>query len=108
MSHTTGTNRLLSLEQVRHLIPYSASQIYRLEKDNDFPHRVSIGPNRVAWIKDEIDRWLEQRVAERDSKLARRSTPATKIHNTEQMPSVKDSEAASEPSELADHRCDHG
>jgi predicted DNA-binding transcriptional regulator AlpA len=108
MAPTTTSNRLLSLEQVRHLIPYSASQIYRLEKGNEFPHRLSIGPNRVAWIKEEIDRWLEDRVAERNSKLAERLTSETKTNDNEQMRAVEDSKAPSDPSELADHRCDHG
>jgi prophage regulatory protein len=95
MAPTTASNRLLSLEQVRHLIPYSASQIYRLEKGNEFPHRVSIGPNRVAWVKDEIDRWLEDRVAERDCKLAERLTSDTS--DNEQTRAVKDSKAPPDP-----------
>ena len=65
MSHTTGTNRLLSLEQVRHLIPYSASQIYRLEQQERFPRRLRIGPNRVDWLENEVNNWLQQRIDDR-------------------------------------------
>jgi prophage regulatory protein len=100
MALTTTSNRLLSLEQVQHLIPYSTSHIYRLEKGNNFPHRVSIGPNRVAWVKDEIDRWLEDRVAERDCKLAERLTSETS--DNEQTRAVKDGKAPSDPPDPPD------
>lgn len=65
MAHSAANNRLLSLEQVRHLIPYSASQIYRLEQQNRFPHRLRIGPNRVAWLENEVGAWLQQRIDDR-------------------------------------------
>jgi prophage regulatory protein len=65
MAHPAANNRLLSLEQVRHLIPYSASQIYRLEQQEQFPRRLRIGPNRVAWLEDEINSWLQQRIDDR-------------------------------------------
>jgi len=65
MAHSAANNRLLSLEQVRHLIPYSASQIYRLEQQERFPRRLRIGPNRVAWLEDEVNSWLQQRIDDR-------------------------------------------
>jgi len=65
MAPTIASNRLLSLEQVRHLIPYSASQIYRLEQQDRFPRRLRIGPNRVAWLENEVNNWLQQRIDDR-------------------------------------------
>ena len=65
MAHSAANNRLLSLEQVRHLIPYSASQIYRLEQQERFPRRLRIGPNRVAWLEDEVNSWLLQPIDDR-------------------------------------------
>jgi len=65
MALSTATNRLLSLEQIRHLIPYSASQIYRLERQDRFPRRLRIGPNRVAWLEDEVEAWLQERIDDR-------------------------------------------
>lgn len=65
MAQSAATNRLLSLEQVRHLIPYSASQIYRLEQQDRFPRRLRIGPNRVAWLENEVNNWLQQRIDDR-------------------------------------------
>ena len=65
MAHSAANNRLLSLEQVRHLIPYSASQIYRLEQQERFPRRLRIGPNRVGWLDDVVISWLQQRFDDR-------------------------------------------
>ena len=65
MAPTIASNRLLSLEQVRHLIPYSASQIYRLEQQDRFPRQLRIGPNRVAWLENEVNNWLQQRIDDR-------------------------------------------
>jgi len=65
MAQSATNNRLLSLEQVRHLIPYSASQIYRLEQQDRFPRRLRIGPNRVAWLEGEVEAWLRERIDDR-------------------------------------------
>ena len=58
-------SKFLTLDQVRERIPYSRTQIWRLEKARAFPRRVQIGPNRVAWLEAEIENWLQDRVNER-------------------------------------------
>jgi len=57
--------RLLSLSEVQNAIPYSASQIWRLEQQGDFPKRVRIGPNRVSWLESEIEAWISSKIGER-------------------------------------------
>jgi prophage regulatory protein len=47
------------------LIPYSQNHLRRLEAKGQFPKRIRIGENRVAWLKDEIDSWIEERVKAR-------------------------------------------
>ena len=47
-------------------IPYSRMHIDRLEKAGQFPKRVPLGPNSVAWIEDEIIAWQADRIAARD------------------------------------------
>ena len=61
----TLTARLLSLPEVQNAIPYSTSQIWRLEQQGDFPKRVKIGPHRVGWIEAEINDWLSSKIKER-------------------------------------------
>jgi prophage regulatory protein len=47
-------------------IPYSKIQIWRLERDGRFPRRVSVGPQRYAWIETELDQYIAERVRLRD------------------------------------------
>ena len=37
-----------------------------MEKEGKFPKRVRLGQNRVGWVEDEVDGWINDRIAERD------------------------------------------
>jgi prophage regulatory protein len=54
--------RLIRRAELQRKIPFSMVHIWRLEKKSEFPRRVSIGPNAVAWFADEIDEWIEGRI----------------------------------------------
>ncbi len=58
---------LLSKKQVREMVLYSPSHIDRLEAAGRFPKRVSLGPNRCAWVKEEVENWIKDRISERDA-----------------------------------------
>jgi prophage regulatory protein len=47
-------------------IPYSAQHIARLEHVGQFPKRIRLGINRVAWLLSEIEAWVDERLANRD------------------------------------------
>jgi prophage regulatory protein len=66
--HRNELPALISSDEIRNWAPYSLNHIRRLEASGDFPRRVRIGPNRVAWIRGEIDDWVEQRIAARAQK----------------------------------------
>lgn len=34
--------------------------IYKLERQNKFPHRRQLSPARVAWVRAEVMEWLQQ------------------------------------------------
>jgi prophage regulatory protein len=36
--------------------------------DGEFPRQVPLGARTVGWVSDEVERWIEARVAERDSR----------------------------------------
>lgn len=59
----TEIQRLLSLKQIKEIIPYSTMQIYRLEKAGAFPRRIKIGRQRVAWVEADIRKWVETKIA---------------------------------------------
>ena len=58
--------RLLSKRQVRQMVLYSPAHIARLEAAGKFPKRVRIGQCRVGWVEQEVQEWLNARIAERD------------------------------------------
>lgn len=60
-STTTSVDPVLSLKQVRGLVLYSSSQIYRLIALGAFPDRIRLGPARVGWRTSHIVAWLNSR-----------------------------------------------
>jgi prophage regulatory protein len=54
---------LLTLPEVVAMTRLSKPTIYKYLADetHDFPKQVRLGPNRVVWVKSEIDRWLKRR-----------------------------------------------
>lgn len=59
---------LLTRGEVCHLIRLSKATLERYHRKGRFPKPVKLGPNRVAWLRCEIEQWLQTRIAERDSK----------------------------------------
>lgn len=61
--------RLIFLQQLKELkgIPYSRPHLHRLIKAGQFPRPIKLGLNRNAWIEEEIDAYIEGRIAARDA-----------------------------------------
>ncbi len=59
--------KLLSKKDVREKVCYSPQHIARLEKAGKYPKRVRLGQGRVAYVEEEVDQWIEDRIAERDA-----------------------------------------
>ncbi|MDA9914828.1 AlpA family transcriptional regulator [Alphaproteobacteria bacterium] len=49
---------LMLSDEIDVMIPYSRAHLYRLEDQGLFPKRRRIGPNRIAWVRSEVDQWL--------------------------------------------------
>lgn len=58
--------RLIRLPQVIARTGLSRSTIYARAKAGAFPKPVNLGNSLSAWVEDEIDAWVEARIAERD------------------------------------------
>jgi prophage regulatory protein len=65
MSHLTTTPEFIVSDEIAQRIPYSQNQLRRLEAQGTFPKRVRIGANRVAWVREEIDNWVMDRIGGR-------------------------------------------
>ena len=59
---------LLTLPEVAELTRLSKPTIYKYiaDEEHDFPKQVRLGPNRVVWVKSEIDRWVRQQMKKRE------------------------------------------
>ena len=63
--HNTKPPELIFAPEISVKISYSANHIRRLEAQGDFPRRVRIGANRIAWLRAEVEAWLAGRVEAR-------------------------------------------
>lgn len=61
------TRKLVSKKELKSIygVPYSFAHIARLECAGNFPKRVKLGACRVAWVAEEVETWIEERVASR-------------------------------------------
>ncbi len=58
--------RLLTWKQVRESVVYSRQHWDRLIAQGVAPKPIKLGPHRVAWVQEEIDAWVAERIALRD------------------------------------------
>ena len=59
--------KLVSKKELKtvHGIPYCPAHIARLEAAGQFPKRVTLGACRVAWVAEEVETWVEERIGNR-------------------------------------------
>jgi prophage regulatory protein len=63
------TQKLVSKKELKSVygVPYSFAHIARLEAAGQFPPRVRLGACRVAWLSEEVQNWIDERVANRNT-----------------------------------------
>jgi prophage regulatory protein len=66
MGTLSTTPELVVASEIAQRIPYSQNHLRRLEAKGSFPKRIRIGANRVAWVRQEIDSWIEARLNARN------------------------------------------
>lgn len=64
-TNETGT-RWLRIAEVVEAVGLSRATVYRLIESDGFPKPVKLSPKRVAWLRSEVEAWLETRIGERD------------------------------------------
>ena len=70
-------HRFIRLSEVMSRTGYGRTSIYRKMEDGSFPKSLKLGgppkdPNEfdsraIAWIEEEVDRWIESRIEDRDT-----------------------------------------
>ena len=48
-------------------VGYHPEHLMRLVRQGKFPAPVHLGPRTVAFVEDEVNAWLRERIAERDT-----------------------------------------
>lgn len=61
------TRRILRLPKVLDRTGSNSTDVYSGMKAGTFPKSVPIGRRTVGWVEDEIDQWIENRIAARDN-----------------------------------------
>jgi prophage regulatory protein len=62
-SNEIPSPRVLRLPDVINITQLSRSQIYRMEAEGKFPSRISLTQRTTAWIAQEVEEWLRERIA---------------------------------------------
>ncbi|WP_086982415.1 AlpA family transcriptional regulator [Vibrio aphrogenes] len=57
--------QFIRLKEVITLTSLSRSSIYKFMNEDQFPKSVSLGDRAVAWIKEEVEEWIEMKIAQR-------------------------------------------
>ena len=60
----------IRLSEVLRRTGYSKAWIYRFLKEKRFPQPVKIGSRSIAFVENEIDEWINQRIAESRGEVA--------------------------------------
>ena len=60
-------NQMLRMPTVMQLTGLARSTIYALMAENKFPRQIKVSENTAAWLASEIDAYLDERIALRDS-----------------------------------------
>jgi predicted DNA-binding transcriptional regulator AlpA len=62
ITNTPTADRFISLPELERIVGFKRSTIYR-RAGKDFPLPIRTGPNRVAWLASDVDRWMAETVA---------------------------------------------
>ena len=66
-----SSRRFLRLRDVQKVVPLSRSRIYELIADKRFPAPVKLSERASAWNADEVEAWVDARIAESRERIAR-------------------------------------
>ena len=65
MPGQTAAPSLLRLSEVLEMTGMGKTFIYARMKDGTFPKQIQLGSRRVVWDKQEVIKWMEDRMASR-------------------------------------------
>ena len=54
--------RLIKIKEVIKMTSLSRATIYKYMADGGFPKPVSLGAKAVAWVEDEVENWIVEKI----------------------------------------------
>ena len=57
--------RLIKIKEVIKMTSLSRATIYKYMADDSFPRPVSLGTKAVAWVEDEVENWIVEKIEAR-------------------------------------------
>lgn len=60
--------KLIRLTQVMECTGLARSTVYKFMAEGDFPKPVKLGVRVAAWVEAEVQSWLSNKIAQRDTK----------------------------------------
>jgi prophage regulatory protein len=67
MSPQIDQPRLVSIKTVAAMTSLSRTMINALRSDGVFPVAVELGPRRIGFVRDEVEVWIDSRIAARQA-----------------------------------------
>jgi prophage regulatory protein len=58
------THKMIRLPTVIEQTGLSRSSIYLRMKNNKFPQSISLGDRAIAWLEEDINQWIEDKIIE--------------------------------------------
>ncbi|SMF53110.1 transcriptional regulator, AlpA family [Xaviernesmea oryzae] len=65
LSENDNRPRLIAMEEVCEVTSLSRAMINKLRTRGAFPKHVQLCERRIAFVRDEVEAWLDQRIAAR-------------------------------------------
>ena len=65
MADNDNTPRLISLNDTAKAVSLSRTMVQIMSREGHFPQPVKLGERRVAFVRAEVDAWIDQRIAAR-------------------------------------------
>jgi prophage regulatory protein len=62
--------RLIKLKDVMHTTGLARSTVYKYIADGNFPKPISLSERNVAWLENEVQDWILDKIEQRDSALS--------------------------------------
>lgn len=58
--------KLIPMKDLKKQVSLSSTTIYKMVKDGIFPKPIILQNTRIAWVDQEIEAWINQKIEERD------------------------------------------